>query len=50
MALPPNLSVHDNSKRAALVDGQVSEGFEVSTGVLEGDFLTPFLFIILLSL
>ena len=32
-----------------MVDGNISEPFEVSTGVLQGDVLAPFLFIILVD-
>lgn len=32
-----------------LVDGKVSEQFEISTGVLQGDTLAPFLFIIVID-
>jgi hypothetical protein len=41
--------LYDNSKSAVLVDGQMSEEFEVTTGVLQGDVLAPFLFIIVLD-
>ena len=41
--------LYDNSKSAILVDGQLSEEFEVTTGVLQGDVLAPFLFIIVLD-
>ena len=37
--------LYDNSKYAIFVDGQFSEEFEVTTGVLKGDVLAPFLFI-----
>ena len=40
---------YGNSKSAVLVDSQMSEGFEVTTSVLQGDVLAPFLFIIILD-
>ena len=40
---------YNNSKSAVMVDGNISEPFEVSTGVLQGDVLAPFLFIILVD-
>ncbi|XP_068689925.1 uncharacterized protein [Montipora foliosa] len=33
-----------------MVDGRISDPFEVSTGVLQGDVLAPFLFMILVDL
>ena len=41
--------LYNNSKSAVIVDGNISESFEVSTGVLQGDVLAPFLFIILVD-
>ncbi|KAI8507856.1 hypothetical protein Bbelb_140960 [Branchiostoma belcheri] len=41
--------LYKNSKSVVLVEGQVSEHFCVSTGVLQGDVLAPFLFIILID-
>ena len=41
--------LYNNSKSAVMVDGNISEPFEVSTGVLQGDVLAPFLFIILVD-
>ena len=38
-----------NSKSAVMDDGNVSDLFEVSTGVLQGDVLVRFLFIILVD-
>jgi len=38
--------LYDNSKSAVLADGQMSEEFDVTTGVLQGDVLAPFLFIV----
>ena len=38
--------LYSNSSSAVMVDGSVSEPFEVTTGVLQGDVLAPFLFII----
>ena len=42
-------ALYNNSKSAVMVDGNISEPFEVSTGVLQGDVLAPFLFIILVD-
>ena len=42
-------ALYNNSKSAIMVDGNISEPFEVSTGVLQGDVLAPFLFIILVD-
>ena len=41
--------LYNNSESAVMVDGNISEPFEVSTGVLQDDFLAPFLFIILVD-
>ena len=41
--------LYDNSKSAVLVDGQMSDDFDVTTGVLQGDVLAPFLFIVVLD-
>ena len=41
--------LYDDSKGSVLVDGHLSEGFEVTTGVRQVDILTPFLFIIVLD-
>ena len=37
------------SSSAVMVDGIISESFDVTTGVLQGDVLAPFLFIILVD-
>ena len=46
-------ALYNNSKSAVvlavMVDGNISDLFEVSTGVLQGDVLAPFLFIILVD-
>ena len=42
-------ALYDDSKSAVLVEGQISEEFDVTTGVLQGDVLAPFLFIIVLD-
>ena len=42
-------ALYNNSKSAVMVDGNISTPFEVSTGVLQGDVLAPFLFIILVD-
>lgn len=41
--------LYDDSKGSVLVDGHLSEGFEVTTGVRQVDILTPFLFIMVLD-
>ena len=40
-------ALYNNSKSAMMVDENISDPFEVSTGALQGDVLAPFLFIIL---
>ena len=42
-------TLYNNSKSAVMVDGNISDPFEVSTGVLQGDVLAPFLFIVLVD-
>ena len=37
---------YNNSKSAVMIDGNISDPFEVSTGVLQDDILAPYLFII----
>lgn len=41
--------LYNNSKSAVMVDGNISDLFDVSTGVLQGDVLAPFLFVILVD-
>ena len=41
--------LYDDSKGSVLVDGHLSEGFEVTTGVRQVDILSPFLFIMVLD-
>ena len=41
--------LYHNSKSAVMVDGNISDPFQVTTGVLQGDVLAPFLFIILID-
>jgi len=41
--------LYDNSRSAVMADGNISDPFQVSTGVLQGDVLAPFLFIILID-
>ena len=41
--------LYTNSSSSVMVDGSISKPFCVSTGVLQGDALTPFLFIILVD-
>jgi exonuclease III len=42
-------ALYNNSKSAVMVDGSISDPFNVSTGVLQGDVLAPFLFIVLVD-
>ena len=42
-------TLYKNSESAVMVDGNISAPFEVSTGVLQGDVLAPFLFIIMVD-
>ena len=39
--------LYKNSKSAVMVDGGLSDPFDVTTGVLQGDVLAPFLFVVL---
>ena len=49
-ALVSAISVlYKNSKSAVMVDGGLSDPFDVTTGVLQGDVLTPFLFVVLVD-
>lgn len=41
--------LYDDSTSRVFVEGEVSEAFRVSTGVLQGDVLAPFLFIIVID-
>ena len=41
--------LYNNSKSAVMVDGNLSDPFQVTTGVLQGDVLAPFLFIVLID-
>ena len=41
---------HANSTSRVFVEGEVSEPFNITTGVLQGDVLAPFLFILLLTI
>ena len=42
-------ALYTNSKSAVYVDGHLTKEFEVTTGVLQGDVLAPFLFIIMID-
>ena len=42
-------AIFNISKSAVMVDGNISDPFEVSIGVLQGDPFAPFLFIILVD-
>ena len=41
--------LYKNSKSAVMVDGGLSDPFDVTTGVLQGDVLAPFLFVVLVG-
>ena len=41
--------LYKNSKSAVMLDGGQSDPFEVTTGVLQGDVLAPFLFVVLVD-
>ena len=41
--------LYKNSKSAVMVDGGLSDPFNVTTGVLQGDVLAPFLFVVLVD-
>ena len=41
--------LYTNSSSTAMVDGGISKSIDVTTGVLQGDVLAPFLFIILVD-
>ena len=41
--------LYTNSSSAVMVDGGISKPFDVSTGMLQGDVLAPFIFIILVD-
>ena len=41
--------LYTNSSSAVMVDGGISKTFDVTTGVLQGDVLAPFIFIILVD-
>ena len=41
--------LYKNSKSAVMVDGGLSDPFDVTTGVLQGDILAPFLFVVLVD-
>ena len=41
--------LYESSTSRVLLDGKLTEEFKVSTGVLQGDLLAPFLFIIIID-
>ena len=41
--------LYKNSKSAVMVDGGLSDSFDVTTGVLQGDVLAPFIFVVLVE-
>jgi hypothetical protein len=41
--------LYDHSTSRVYVDGQTSKSFDITTGVLQGDVLAPFLFIIVID-
>ncbi len=42
-------ALYNNSRSAVMVDGNISDPFDISTGVLQGDVLAPFVFIIVVD-
>lgn len=40
-------TIYNNSKSAVLVEGELTDEFDITTGVLQGDTLAPFLFIVI---
>ena len=42
-------TIYKNSRSAVIVEGNISEEFEVTKGVLQGDILALFFFIIVLD-
>ena len=42
--------LYDNSRSSVFVDGLLTKEFEITTGVLQGDVLSPFLFFIIIDL
>ena len=42
-------AIYNNSRSAVLVDDQLTDEFDITTGVLQGDTLAPFLFIIVID-
>jgi hypothetical protein len=42
-------AIYNNSRSAVLVDGYITQEFDITTGVLQGDTLAPFLFIIVID-
>ena len=42
-------AIYHNSRSVVLVDGKNSKEFDVTTGVLQGDTLVPFLFIVVID-
>lgn len=42
-------ALYDRSKAVVLVEGKRTESFDVTSGVLQGDVLAPFLFIIVMD-
>ena len=41
--------LYTNSTSRVLVEGEISDPFKITTGVLQGDLLAPFLFIIVID-
>ena len=41
--------LYKNSKSAVMVDGNLSDPFDVTAGVLQGDVLAPFLIVVLVD-
>ncbi|GAA6097691.1 uncharacterized protein LOC118408508 [Tachysurus ichikawai] len=42
-------TIYNNSKSTVLVEGELTDEFDIATGVVQGDTLAPFLFIIVLD-
>jgi hypothetical protein len=41
--------LYDQSRGTVLINGKLSDPFDISTGVLQGDVLAPFLFVIVVD-
>ena len=43
------IRLYDDSYSQVFISGQLSEKFQINTGVLQGDVLAPFLFVIVID-